>query len=193
MGSAYDSKRMGEIRALHDAVLNGATTFKAHPFPLGIKDRSLVAKRIRRGKSAQPISAIVSSALRIPRGTPWEKSKGERWAFCGKAASASTRNSLESKGVKVIVSSRKRPEPKEIVDELRKAGVKNLLLEGGGALNASFLEAGLVDQIYLTVVPKVLGGSEAPTWLEGQGMAIKSFRLKKCRRVGDELYLEYAR
>jgi len=193
LGTSYDSKRMGEIRALHDAVLNGATTFKAHPFPLWIKDRALVARRIRKGESAQPISAIVSSGLKIPRHTAWEKAKGERWVFCGTQASMATGKSLEKAGVKVFVSGAKRPRPTEILEEFRKAGVKRLLLEGGGELNASFMEAGLVDTIYLTLVPKVLGGSEAPTWLEGRGMVLKRFSLKKCRKVGDELYLEYSR
>jgi riboflavin-specific deaminase-like protein len=73
-----------------------------------------------------------------------------------------------------------------------KWGVKRLLCEGGGEVNGGLFEAGVVDQIYLTIAPVILGGRNAPTLADGNGVGklIKAHRvtLKSQQRIGDELY-----
>lgn len=197
LGSDYDSRRMAEIRADHDVVINGASTFAAYPKPLHIDGDDLVRARTERGLPPQPISAIVSSRLDIPRDTDWEKASGApRWAFCGKDASAATIAELKAAGVRVEQVSSARPAPTEILAAFRAAGLKNVLVEGGGEFNASFLEAGLVDDIFLTLVPILVGGAESPTWCEGVGFSkgkFPRFTLAECRNVEGELYLHYQR
>lgn len=197
LGSDYDSRRMAEIRAEHQAVINGASTFAAYPKPLSVEGDDLLFQRRAKGWPDQPISAVVSSQLKIPRGTPWEKAKGfDRWIFCGKDASVKLQKSLELMGVKVIRGRAARPQPQEIIKAFAKAGAEKVLLEGGGEFNASFLEQGLVDQIFLTVVPILVGGSESPTWCEGKGFLkgkFPRFQLVECRNVDGELYLHYRR
>lgn len=197
LGSELDSRRMAEIRAEHDAVINGAATFRAHPEPLVVVGEDLLTARKAVGRRAQPISAVVSSRLEIPFGTPWEKAREiERWIFCGNFAPAEARKALEAAGVKVWQTKHARPAPLEIMTALKGAGVKDLLLEGGGEFNAAFLEKGLVDRIFLTMVPVLVGGAEAPTWCEGHGFAMGAFprfRLAQVRNEAGELFLEYAR
>ncbi len=196
LGTELDSKRMSEIRAEHDAVINGAGTFRVYPVPLRVKDPALVKKRVRRGMRAQPISAVVSSGLKIPRHSPWEKATDfERWIFCGRQASRVAARSLEKSGVRVIRGKALSPRPREILRAFRKAGVRRILLEGGGEFNASFLEAGLVDTIHLTLTPCVIGGRESPTWCEGKGFPrlFPRFHLVECRVKGNEIYLTYAK
>lgn len=195
LGTALDGKRMAEIRAGHDAVINGAGTFRAYPFPLLVKGAKLLRERKRRGQAAQPVSAIVSSDLRIPRNTPWERAKGcQRWVFCGKNAPLPRIRSLEKNGVVVIRCRSVRPGAREILRVFSEAGMRKILLEGGGEFNASFLEQGLVNRIHLTLTPLVIGGAEAPTWAEGKGFSAGNFprfRLEKAERRGQELYLTY--
>lgn len=195
LGSAYDSRRMSEIRALHDAVINGSSTFKAYPKPLHVVGADLLRERRARGQSVQPISAVVSSRLYMPRRTPWEKEKEtERWVFCGREASLARIRSLEKSGVRVVKTKGARPSPKEILAAFEAAGVKRVLLEGGGEFNASFVQLDLVDRIHLTLTPLVIGGKEAPTWCEGVGFSLgkfPKFRLAEVHREGDELYLTY--
>lgn len=197
LGSDYDSRRMAEIRAEHDAVINGASTFKAYPKPLAVVGEDLLAARRARGQAAQPITAIVSSRLEIPRGTDWEQAaQFQRWAFCGAEADAATVASLRQNGVTVVQAGGARPEPEAILAAFSAAGVQSVLLEGGGEFNASFLEKGLVDVIHLTLVPIVVGGAESPTWCEGVGFPkgkFPRFRLAECRNVEGELYLTYHR
>jgi riboflavin-specific deaminase-like protein len=195
LGSAYDSRRMSEIRAAHDAVINGSSTFRAYPYPLHVKDEDLVRERRARGQLPQPISAVVSSRLYMPRKTPWEREvTHERWVFCGREASAARIRSLEKSGVRVIKTRGRRPSPQEILAAFEDAGAKRVLVEGGGEFNASFLEQGLVDKIHLTLTPVVIGGKDSPTWCEGLGFPngkFPRFHLSELRREGDELYLTY--
>lgn len=44
-------------------------------------------------------------------------------------------------------------------------------MEGGGQLNETFLRNGLIDEVYAFVAPKLVGGKEAKTPVEGQGFA----------------------
>jgi len=75
-------------------------------------------------------------------------------------------------------------------------GVRHLLLEGGGELNFSMLEADLVDEVYLTICPYLFGGRDAPSPVDGAGFPRKHVRklVLKSHRAGThgELFLRYA-
>ena len=49
-------------------------------------------------------------------------------------------------------------------------GISSLFIEGGGNINATFLENKLVDKVILYFAPKLIGGKNAPTFLEGTGI-----------------------
>ena len=73
--------------------------------------------------------------------------------------------------------------------------MERLLLEGGGELNWAFVRAGLVDELYVTLTPALLGGREAPTLLEGEGFEMTDqvrMQLLHVDREGDELFCRYA-
>jgi riboflavin-specific deaminase-like protein len=77
----------------------------------------------------------------------------------------------------------------------RERGCRTVLCEGGGVLAANFFAASAVDELYLTVVPRILGGANAPTCVEGSGFepdAIPDARLARIERIEDELFLVYA-
>src|SRR5262249_250341 len=74
----------------------------------------------------------------------------------------------------------------------KKWGVKRLLCEGGGEVNAGLFEERLVDEVYQTLSPLVVGGRNAPTMADGHGFptlaSAARLRLKSLKRVGDELF-----
>ncbi len=59
--------------------------------------------------------------------------------------------------------------PAEVIQILGEHLVSSVLVEGGGTVNASFIENQLVDKIVLYIAPKLIGGQHAPTFLEGTG------------------------
>ena len=73
--------------------------------------------------------------------------------------------------------------------------VKRLLCEGGGELNAALLRAGLVNELHLTVCPKIFGGRNAPTIADGLGVSrlahATALELISAGRAEDEMFLVY--
>ncbi|NUM89686.1 MAG: dihydrofolate reductase family protein [Bdellovibrionales bacterium] len=193
LGSDYDSRRMAEIRADHDAVVMGGSTYRAHPFALRVDDEALVRARLARGKPAHPITVVVSRRLAFPATSPLARDREvERWMMTGARPSNVAR--WEKAGV--LVKRARAVTPERILRELGRGGAEKVLLEGGGELNALFLEKDLVDRIHLTVCPLVLGGADSPTIFGGRGFTLAKaprFRLTESRPVGDEIYLTYDR
>ncbi|QHI73256.1 bifunctional diaminohydroxyphosphoribosylaminopyrimidine deaminase/5-amino-6-(5-phosphoribosylamino)uracil reductase RibD [Aminipila terrae] len=78
---------------------------------------------------------------------------------------------------------------------LGKKGIDSILLEGGGTLNYEALNKGLVDYVYAYVAPKIFGGKDALTAVEGTGAENpeKAFLLKnrKITLLGDDILMEY--
>ena len=76
----------------------------------------------------------------------------------------------------------------------REHGIERLLCEGGANLNDDLIRAGLADELFLTVSPKLKGGANLPTIMTGQGFApntILPLVLRSLYHDGDELYLRY--
>jgi 2,5-diamino-6-(ribosylamino)-4(3H)-pyrimidinone 5'-phosphate reductase len=74
-------------------------------------------------------------------------------------------------------------------------GIRRLLLEGGGHINGAFLEAGLVDEVSLLLVPGIDGRHEIPAVFDGVDTERKTavpLKLKSVdRRERDTLWLRY--
>jgi riboflavin biosynthesis pyrimidine reductase len=74
-------------------------------------------------------------------------------------------------------------------------GIRRLLLEGGGHINGAFLQAGLVDEVSLLLVPGIDGRHEIPAVFDGvnpAGKAAVPLKLKSVdRREKDTLWLRY--
>ena len=78
--------------------------------------------------------------------------------------------------------------------QLANFDIKRLAILGGGKLVASVLAAGLVDELWLTVCPLILGGADAPTPVEGKGFLADlapKLELLAVKQVGQEVFLHY--
>ncbi|MEG4629522.1 dihydrofolate reductase family protein [Microcoleus sp. AR_TQ3_B6] len=78
--------------------------------------------------------------------------------------------------------------------QLASFDIKRLAILGGGKLVASVLAAGLVDELWLTVCPLILGGADAPTPVEGKGFLADlapKLELLAVKQVGQEVFLHY--
>jgi riboflavin biosynthesis pyrimidine reductase len=69
-----------------------------------------------------------------------------------------------------------------------------LLLEAGGELLFELFKLNLIDEIYLTLCPLIIGGADTPTLSDGEGFdadSLKKFSLASQEVCGDEIYLHY--
>ena len=83
---------------------------------------------------------------------------------------------------------------KDMFKKLLKMGIFNILVEGGGTLNGSLFDEGLVDKVIFFIAPKIIGGKDAIGSVMGHGAARveRSIKLKdmKLKRSGEDLLIE---
>jgi riboflavin-specific deaminase-like protein len=188
-GTPADRKMMRVLRKRCDAIVQGAGTLRAFKKPL------LVAET---GK--QPINIVVSSKLEgvSPAWPFFTDSRTRKIVFVGPECKDSQIKKFEKLAVvcRLRKPSRKSSVAIQIINMLEKLGVKRLLVEGGGGLMWDFVKMNLLDEIYLTLTPRIVGGHQAPTLVDGPGFEpreIVNLKLKQCRRLGNELYLVYGK
>lgn len=193
LGTPEDRKQMHVLRAKADAIIMGASTVRAFKKPCGI--------RTSRGQStAQPMNIVVSRRLSgISPLWPFFKDTTRRRIVFVTEPLSEARKKAFRKTSELIELKAGRGKPSiavQIVAQLKARGVRRLLVEGGGGLMWDFCRDNLIDEYHLTLTPRVLGGSLAPTLVEGAGFSpqeVLNLRLKSCRQVGDELFLIYSR
>ncbi|HEX6782555.1 MAG TPA: dihydrofolate reductase family protein [Solirubrobacterales bacterium] len=94
----------------------------------------------------------------------------------------------------VVVESQggERTDPRELLGSLRGEGVRAVMCEGGPTLHASLQAAGLVDELFLTIAPKLSGGG-APRILDGQLPGVVELELVWLLESDGELFARYRR
>lgn len=157
--SRYD---VHKLRSENQAILVGVNTV--------LKDNPKLTARIPNGRN--PLRIILDSKLRIPlQSNVIADQEAETWVFTSKAYDKKKKVELENLGIKVIVTNdEKRVNPLEVVKTLGEHSISSLFIEGGGEINASFLEQQLIDKVVLYMAPKLVGGKEAPSFLGGKGV-----------------------
>jgi riboflavin-specific deaminase-like protein len=195
--SAADRSRMDLLRAEADAILVGAATLRADDPPLHV--RGLEAQHLREqlGKPAGLLRVLVTASGRLDGSSRFFDAEGAQAGriIATPEAAAARAAAIASGRAEIWSFDGARVDLVELLRRLAERGVERLLVEGGGELNWGFVRAGLVDELYVTIAPVLLGGREAPTLLEGDGLSMDErvrLRLLAADRVGDELFCRYA-
>jgi 5-amino-6-(5-phosphoribosylamino)uracil reductase len=198
-GSAEDRAQMEALRADADGVMIGSGTLRAEDPPLIIRDPAVRAGRIAAKGSPHPRNITICSTLpdHLASMNFFRSPETEKLVFTTERTPRELRESAsEYAHVEVVpLDSSGRADLIEVLKRLPSLGIRHLLLEGGGELNFSMLEAGLIDEIYLTVCPFVFGGRSAPTSFDGAGFArahVRKLALKSHRiSASGEIFVRY--
>jgi len=193
-GSARDHEHLLELRATADAVMAGARTVSAAPINLGPGPARFRRQRLKNGLAEYHLRVIVSgSGLVNPQAEIFKHRFSPIIIITTKRASPVKLNQLRAVATAVKVFGNRNINLRAALSWLhRKWGVKRLLCEGGGELNAALFQAGLVHELHLTICPKIIGGREAPTIADGRGFRRLAkaalLQIKSFERIGDEVF-----
>jgi len=192
--SPRDHQLLLALRATADAVMSGARTVDLNPITMGPGAAKYRALRRRRGLAEYNLRIITSGSGSVnPDAEVFRHEFSPIIILTTRRAGETRLKRLRAVADAVKVCGAKQLNFRLALRWLRqKWGVKRLLCEGGGELNDALFRAGLVDELHLTVCPKIFGGREAPTIAEGSGFRQLAkavpFQIKSFKRIGDEVF-----
>lgn len=161
-----------------------------------IYDNPSLTCRIPEGRN--PVRIICDSSLRIPLDSNIVKTAKEIPTIVATVSKDASRiNALKDAGVQVMVTKEKRcrVDLQDLMNRLGEEGIDSILLEGGGTLNQSALESGIVNHVQAYLAPKIFGGSGRYTPVSGVGVEVPDAAYilanRKIQSIGSDILLEY--
>jgi len=196
--SRRDREHLLELRATADAVMAAARTVDLNPVTMGPGARKYRVRRKQAGLAEYNLRVVVSRRGTVSRNAEIFRRKFSPIIILTTRCAGRRLKLLNAVADEVRVCGSREIDFRQALGWLRrKWNVNRILCEGGGALNDALFRAGLVDELHLTVSPRIFGGSRAPTIADGAGAKglehATEFELKSARRVGNEMFLVYVR
>ena len=181
-----DLERVHKIRESVDAIMVGVKTVLDD-------DPRLSIHKIDSTKE-NPIRVVADSKARTPLDSRMFNEKGKTVVAVSLSADEKRVEILKEKA-EVVICGSERVNLTCLMKKLYKMGVRKLLLEGGGNINWGMLNEGLVDEVRIAISPRLFGGKDAISLVEGEGFAKVSegvkLELNKSYPLGIDFILEY--
>ncbi|TAF04997.1 MAG: RibD family protein [Nostocales cyanobacterium] len=193
-GSGADKAHLEKQIAASDAVVFGAGTLRTYGTTLTVSDPTLLQQRKRENKSPQPIHIVLSSSGNLNPDIKFFQQPVKRWLLTTTTGAIFWQERSEFERILVMETSRGNIDTRAVWQHLVSLQIKDLAVLGGGEVVASLLASDLIDEFWLTICPLILGGTAAPTAVEGQGfvsdLAPRLQLLDVCT-VEQEVFLHY--
>lgn len=187
-------KRVAESRNEYMGIMVGIGTVLA--------DNPMLTCRIEGGRN--PVRIICDSHLKIPLDCDIVNTAKSVKTIVAVARAAvrdeklnAKMEMLRNKGIEILEAGEddNKVDLRLLMGLLGEKGIDGILLEGGGTLNYSAIQADIVNEIQAYIAPKIFGGCEALSPIEGQGVEspefASTFRLKKVEQIEDDILLTY--
>ena len=144
-----------------------------------------------------PVRILPDSRASLPLESRIARSAGEIRTLVAhtEAADAGKLERLRACGVELLpcAATDGQVDLRDMLDRLGALGIDSILLEGGEALNGSFVAQDLVDEYYVFIAPKVLGGQDAKTAVGGVGFATmaaaRDIEIRSVEHIGPDLLI----
>jgi 5-amino-6-(5-phosphoribosylamino)uracil reductase len=211
--SQHDRFHLEQQIASADATIFGAGTLRAYGTTLSVSHPNLLYQRIQNNQKPQPIQILASASANIDPQWRFFRQAVPRWLLTSFAGAKSWQERPEFERI-VIGESGKKAEGQRgrgaegeitsclsptidwtfALQQLFLLGIKRLAVLGGGELVAAMLAVDLIDEIWLTICPLLLGGTNAPTPVAGMGFPEKlapRLELLSAQVEGQEVFLHY--
>ncbi len=209
-GSEADKAHLEKQIAASDAVLIGAGTLRAYGTTLTVSQSTLLQHRLKQGKPAQPLHIILTQSADLNPGIKFFQQPIKRWLLTTTMGASSWQRreqTFNSTGLspleecppkfdQIIVfdTPTGKVDTSAALQHLASLHITRLAVLGGGELVSSMLQSDLIDELWLTVCPLLLGGASAPTPVEGVGFLSQlapKLELLEVDQVEQEVFLHY--
>jgi len=193
ISSDEDLRRVDELRAESDAILVGMNTIAIDDPKLTIKSERLKRERLKRGLPENPIKIAIGNVNRMKLNSDFLNYGNNKLIFTTENSDPGKIGKLRKKA-DVCILGKNRVDLNKMLRILADMGVKKLMIEGGATVNFEFLKEGLVDKIYVAVAPRIFGGINAPTLVDGEGFNVDKavdLKLFGVENLHDSLVLKY--
>lgn len=170
LGGPADGRVFGTLRSLADVILVGAGTVRSEGYgPVRLDDEQR-QQRKNKAQTAVPPIAVVTQSANLDWSSPFFTDAEVRPIVITTSNSDKGARSCGEAVADFVVAGDDRVDPRRALDYFHRVGYRSVLLEGGPGLNADVVEAGLMNELCLTVSPRLVGGS-GPRVLAGPELA----------------------
>jgi len=196
MSNAADLDRVDDVRALHDAIMVGASTVRRDNPRLLVRDAARRARRLAAGLRESPAKITVTASGELSADAAFfTTGEGPRIVYCPEDRATDLHARLGDRAIVVGLGEDCVTMTDLLEDLAANRGVRSLMVEGGGTVLTQFLGADLVDELHLVVAPFFVGEARAPR-VVGPGAfpwtASRRARLADTCQIGDVVLLRYA-
>lgn len=191
LGDESDRELFHGLRERVDAILAGTGTLRAERYGRLIRDPEARSRREAAGLAPEPLACIVTRTGHVPWDIPLFDEPAARVLIF---SAAEVRAPACAAQLQLI---RLDPGQTTLTTVLRRLraehDVRALLCEGGPTLHGALLHEGLVDELFLSVAPKLAGGGTAPTIASGPALPEPlELQLRWVLQRAGTLFLRYA-
>ena len=196
LGGPGDKAVFGAIRASCDWILVASGTARAERYRIPQPSAAARTARSATGRTATPRLAVVSGSLEFEADLPMLADRPAdlppALVVTGSAAPTDRLEELR-KTAEVVVLDEPRPTPAATLSELWSRDARVVLVEGGPGYNAQFADAGLIDELCVSVAPKVIAGSSKRMMVGGSPIEPLGFALDHLLEQDSMLFARYTR
>ncbi len=194
ISDAEDLERVDRLRAGVDAIVVGGGTLLNDNPRLTIRSEEFKRERQAKGLEGDPIKVVVTGSGNVPLDSSFLlEGDGPKFVFTTEKAAECDLGAL-SKMSEIFVVGEERVDFEQMIDILAGYGARRIMVEGGAMLNFEMIRARVVDEIYVTISPCIIGGESAPTLVDGRGFTgegIKDLSLISCEQSGGSVLVRY--
>ncbi|MDN5205464.1 dihydrofolate reductase family protein [Fulvivirgaceae bacterium BMA10] len=194
LSSEDDINDVMKLRANCDAILVGAGTIRHDNSTLVTRDPELIKHRLDQNKCQDPIKVTLTKKGNIPLSSNFIKvGDCEKIVYTSNLINQKNENEL-SKVVTLKKFESERVTAKQIVTDLSKRGVRNMIVEGGTQILTMFLEENLINDLRLSIAPFLVGDGSSPRFTNSRRFTFnKNNRMKlvSVKSLGDMAVMQY--
>jgi riboflavin biosynthesis pyrimidine reductase len=159
LGGPGDHRVFQVLRSLADVILVGAGTARDERYGPARLDDTLRHQRRQRGQPPVPPIAVVTRSANLDWSSPFFTEAEARPIVLTTSDYDQATRTRGEKVAEFVVAGHDRVDPRQALAYFHRSGYRSVLLEGGPGLNADVVDAGLLDELCLTLSPRLVAGS----------------------------------